>query len=993
MGEGGNNTQNRRKDDNIIDSSLQMEEKFALGMNDIPENEINKKRFSISGRILDIIDKGGESEIQSLDAEKIGKYMSKYILFNLKNIEQGNLISIFSKYINGDNSINIDNFNKKFNKYFPIHLPILTTKIRKELKILEAEQGLLGKNISSEELTPKKENLILNLLKKYSYIIFIFGEKIRLGELDKLLELDIKAISSLRESVSQNMKILERQEQKNIESLKRESNFINTDEEYSLLTDHICATTYRNTFRKVMSEGEDITIMSSLDKVGKEIEKLYKLEFKKLYTVFKKWYDSDGSLGNNLYQIEDIIKKIFGSIFIFKEANIAFTDTFSSKLKQPNFLNEVDAQLIQGNIITLNNNKQDKNIQESEEKLIELFKQLLEIIINGGKKSEFEKLEEEISILKKKTAKSKIPKTLSKIDDLDLDEVDFDEWDTTPENQKYELMFSEIIGKDGKLIISKYLQLDELDEELIYLFTQSYGIDYDIVLAQFREIKGLEKANISIRYFVKNDINNLNLIIIWWRFLLKIRKLEKNTELGIKKLKAPSDYIKKLESIKSIREKPYGVIEIISEKLKEKGILESDKLEFKPGGRLNNISVQTIPEQLKSILKGYKKGPIDLLETSIHTGKSNRLVKDLTDLYIPTKSLYHKTSSDLDNEMNGINDWLNSGIDLCFNLLQNNSITDTNEKEYLKLLKKYKIVPENTEKLEIKNKDNIKNLAEALKYIKHKRKKLKEMILIGNNDKENLIELFSPLLGDTKKEIKADGFGPEKSFTRAFTKLIKLYSGDFTLIGDLTRLRIVENDINDLTTAIVKYISFAVESDEITHVSIIDLIGEPISDPKKSSGYRDIKLLLSLKGGNVVEQQFQYKGMLDVKEIGIDLTDKEKSPIFDKLKKEGRLFTLENTKEFIKFVQKKDLELPTIDILNNLLREGNVYGLINELEIDEESLSRKNISSTYTYNIIRQLTKGSELEKKLTRLERIINDDAWSGAVLKYLENKGIQID
>ena len=48
------------------------------------------------------------------------------------------------------------------------------------------------------------------------------------------------------------------------------------DDSVNIIDDHICAITYRNTFRKVMSEWRNVTIMKSLDNVWKEIEKLYK---------------------------------------------------------------------------------------------------------------------------------------------------------------------------------------------------------------------------------------------------------------------------------------------------------------------------------------------------------------------------------------------------------------------------------------------------------------------------------------------------------------------------------------------------------------------------------------------------------------------------------------------------------------------------------------------------------------------------------------------
>jgi hypothetical protein len=58
--------------------------------------------------------------------------------------------------------------------------------------------------------------------------------------------------------------------------------------------------------------------------------------------------------------------------------------------------------------------------------------------------------------------------------------------------------------------------------------------------------------------------------MIWCKFLLKIKKIKtENKRITLK-------------NISKIKENPYGIIEIISKKLQEKGIINSNKLTFKP---------------------------------------------------------------------------------------------------------------------------------------------------------------------------------------------------------------------------------------------------------------------------------------------------------------------------------------------------------------------------------------------------------------------------
>lgn len=932
------------------------------------QDKIEKTRFSISWKIIEIIEKSNKWDF-SIDTEfeLIKTWIKRLVKYKFKKNENWNSLSVFKNYFNlddeSDKKINDKRINDKFEKYFPIHFPILIENIDKEIKTIEKNEW---KNIDNNILLIKKENLIKNILNKYTYILYIFWEKIKLWELNKNLRLDIEAIASLYSAVSKNIETIDKYEKNQI------NNSDSTDKTLSETDDNIFninlfATTYRNIFKKVIYEGNYTTLIWSLKWVSEEIEKLFQLEFKKLFNVFWKWCDSNWKIWNDLYNLEKVLKKIIYGINIFKKLHIAFTKSFNWSITKPYYIYDINEVFL----------KQIDDNELDNKELKELFKNFMDISLKNWWKEKYEKLIIDITDFKRKTAESKIPKSFTRNENINIDNITFDERNEIPEEQKCELMFSKIIWNNWKIEISDYLELDKLDNDIIWLFTSSYWIDFEIVINQFKEIKA--RKNITIKDFIKEDINNLNLIMIWWKFLLKIKKIKtENKRITLK-------------NISKIKENPYGIIEIISKKLQEKGIINSNKLTFKPWWKLNNISVETTTEQLKSIIKWFNKWDFDLPTIWIKISDSFILIKDLTNLYIPTENETNK-KIDIDEEINNINDWLNSGIDLCFNLLKRETINNLKQKKYLKTLQKLNILPQNIENIEIQDLEKIQDLVETLKYIKKKIIKLKKMIDTWIRDKKTLEnELFGLFENESDLLIKS-WFWPQKSFTRSFIKLIKDYKWDFTLIWDLTRLRIIRKDIESLVKSLIDFIDKANNNENITHISIIDNIWEPISDSQKKSWYRDIKLLFSLKWGNVVELQFQYEEMLKLKEIWIDLHNMANENIINKIKKEDKLMTSKDLIEFLQFAKKTNMELPTKKILEKLLLSWNIDSIISDEWIDESFFKIKKINSTYTYGITRKLDTNLTLSKKITRLERALSDNAWSKAVIEYLINMNIKI-
>lgn len=987
----------------------------------------------------------------------IEKRITQYIKKGLWKIENWESLSVFKKYhIQNDElwskTINHERIKSKSEKYFPIHFPIIIDHIKSEI------QGL-GTWVDITEI--KKENIIKNTIKKYSYIIYILWEKIKLWELLKFLKLDLTAISSFHTTVSSKIIALDEFEEKDIkEILKEPDNSYKKDLDERLINDKIFATAYRNIFKKIISEWREVTLINSLLSVSEEIEKLFQLEFKNLFIIFSKWVESDWKMWKGITNIEFVTHKLLRGVNIFKKADIAFTKSFNWIPSKPNFFHDINEVFL-------------SKIKDSD--LKELFKKFISCNLNEWWIWKFDDLLDQIVEYKQNTAKSKMPETLFNQENIDLDNVDFDIWDKVPEHQKYEIMFSKVIWKNWWVFISDYINLKEIDDNLLNIFTKSYWIDHDVVKKQFEEIK--QSENTSIRQFIRNDINNLNLLIIWWRFLLKVKKLEK-------------EWIKvNIKNINEIKEKPYGIIEIISKELWTE-ILEDEKLTFKPEWKLNNISVETIEEQLIWIFRWLKKWPFDLLNTTINQWWTKVLIKDLTDLYITDnfdflnlliktlkeeekerenieknwektwkvleetyeskkyikeqysllkdeyknfikeilELLAHKdelekltNSPSIDKQKRKINEkvnlikeflnislWLENWIDTCFNILKKNHISNLEQQKYLQKLIQMQIIPDNLDDINIKNFEDIQDLVEVLKFIKSKRKKMLKMIKIWNSDKDTLeneleklfkskeiIEDHSITQSAEKEENNKNLFWPQKSFTRAFQKLIQLYWSDFNKFWDLTRKKDISWGIEDLIKEVITFIKEARNNPNITHISISDSIWEPISDSTKKSGYRDIKLFFTLRNGNVVEQQFHYKWMHKVKEDWIKLSPYRHRKIFEKIKKENKQFTENDLKELFRFAKRKNIQLPNKTIIEELLWEGNnkieKRKIINEIQkliwISEDYFCLDKVSCDYTYVISRQLNKNSRIKQKITKIERVLADNAWSEAVIKYLED------
>lgn len=921
--------------------------------------KIEKKQWKNSKAVEDYKQKFKEKIEQIFwTRDKVTDFIDKVLKREIKNYILKSNFSFLKNY-KKDNELDNDRINSKLEKYFPIHQNIFFKVINKQIEQLDEKSK---NNIN---------NIIKNSIEKYLYIIFIFSEKIKLSDLEKFLNMNLEDLSVRFANARNDIEILEKFEIEEQKSLKKifSKNWKTSWEKF--INESFISSMYRQNYREIVKSGwADRTWIWR--KISVRMEKNYHQTINNIFYIFSTWIESDYQRNDErLENIEIIIKKLFDWLILLKKEWIAFAEFPIWKINSY-FFKEINKIFL-------------KDIQS---KYKELFQFFITIVFEEDLKEKeklYNKFFEQITKIEEETAKKRNPWKVEK-QKIDITEVWFSTWEKTPEKQKYEIVFSKVLAKNGKMKFADFLYLkpgNKNFEEYFSIFTK-YSIEkreikwYEAeenfkkwLIKQIENILALEW--VTVKEFIETDVNNLNFLILWWRFILKIRDLNKNfSDLNLK-------------NILMINEKSYWVIEKISEKLNEKNILKWWKIIFDPDWRVKNTSVKWTNTLLMDLLKWLKKWFIDLNEESISTIYwEKKIIWKLRDLYLPI--WIESEKNDLETEIWKIEKYINSWINLCFNLLKNNWPENKEEEMYLKVLQDHKILWKNTINLRLKELEKLQNLVEILKFIKNRIRHIRTMIKIAKKDKEtlekdeNIKKLFST---------KDSGFWPEKSFSRAFEKLVWEYWWNFNKLWDLTRLRIIWEDIDDVIEKVIEFITAINKIEDISHISISDKTWEPISVAKEKSWYRDIKILLKMKSWNTVEVQFQYKEMFEAKDKWIDFS-KNKN-IWKKMKDEWFLFKKEELKDLLEYSRIRNINLPKKEILENLTEEQN----LNNINWEDYSkiLKISKVSTDYTYHLIRQLEDSKTIKTKLTWLERILADSAWSKIVLKYLKSRGIKIE
>lgn len=902
---------------------------------------------------------------------KIEEIIERFLKMRSVKFLKDNKFWFLRKYMNEEWKVE-EKFYEKFDKYFPIHEEIFFKNLNEEIDNLE--------EINEENV----KNTINNFLSKYLHIIFIFTEKIKLSDLDKYLKSNIEDLSFTFSWAKTDIILLDNFWKDIVEKLKKRfwEEEIN-DSDIFYMSEKFFSSLYRRLYKEIEESKDNEIDKSKWDIISEKIEEEFKKAFNEVFYIFETWIEYWYEDNEKLKNLEIFTRKLFEWLVFIKKENIAFRD-FPVRRIDEKFVDYIKKFFLDF----------DKLKSDFKEEFILFLKYVSENNFNWIKPELREKIKEK----EEKIANSRVPNETERINNLNINNVDFQTWENVEEAQKYENVFSEVIARDWKMNFAEFLELKNKEkfEEYFEIFSKFYAKKYvkkdknksnqehqkeedlfkENMKKQFEEILKYEWK--KVEDFIKNDVNNLNALILWWRFILKIRSLKKdNQEIN-------------LENISKIEEKEYWVVEKILKRLKRRDLLDTEKIRFSIDWKVRNTSIEWKDLWLDELIKSLKRWFIDLGSKKIKLADGEeKIIWWIKELYIPAK-LNEDWQRNLYRDISAIETHLDDWIDVCYALLKNRNINESStEFHYLKnILITKKIVPENYKDLKIEDKERLQELVEMLKFIRSRISPLKEMMLIWMEDRNELEK--DQTIKELLRKHKDSSIWPEKAFKRAFEKLIWEYGWNFNKIWDLTRARVVSRDLDTSIEDIVNFIDIISKKDIITNISIVDSTWEPISIPKKNSWYRDIKLFLKLKSWNTVEVQFQVEEMYEIKDKWINLELEENNGIFVKMWKEWALLTNDEMKELLNYCKERSIELPTKDILIKLMKDEDNW---IEWENFEEILKWNQISTDYSYHIARQLEKWSSIRKKLTRLERILADSAWSKIVLKYLENKNVKID
>lgn len=922
-------------------------------------NQQNSKNFLQESQSEQNIKIFGEKirEIMNINneksLEKLPVFIDKILRDSVRNFIIKSDFSFFKNYKNNSWEIDENRIASKLDKYFPIHQNVF-------YKIINEEIEKLPENMRTMQYV---NNIVKNNIEKYLEILFIFSEKVKISDLENFLRIPLSNISEKFVVARNDINLLEKFEKEESKNIKEIYKIQNWDDSEAFADESFISSMYRHIYREIAKNNEN---KNTWKEISDKIEESYKKTIDRIFYIFTVWVESGSQKTEDIFKnIEIIIRKLFDWLLFLKKNSIAFEDFPADKINDT-FFEEISYRFL-------------PNIQ-NEYRIV--FSVLIKMIFEKNENIRtkmYNEINENLKIIIKSKAKNKIPVKTEFQKSLNIENIDFFQWEKVPEIQKYENVFSHVFAKNWKVKLADFLNLENDEfEKYFYVFSNYWANIKDFKQEEERKkyILNLRKQakrvvkmqGKDLEKMIKNNVNDLNFLVAWWRFILKTR--------------VSNDFT--ISNITVINEQSYWVVEKIIEDKEIQEIIEKWRIDFNPEWRVKNTSVKGTTTLLTDLLKWLKKWFIDLSQDTIDLNNNKKeIIWRIRDLYLP-RWIESKNFSQND-EIAEIEKYLNTGIDLCFNLLKEWVAQNDNQKEYLKILIEKNILPEwefTTEDLE-----KVQNLVEILKFIKNRIRHIIVMLRIAEEDRKILQsnEKIKSLMSVPKS-----WFGPRKSFARAFEKLVRDYGGDFNRLGDLTRLRLIGDDIDDVVSKVKEFIKVADSINEITHIAISDKTGEPISLPKEASGYRDVKLLLKMKSWNTVEVQFQYAEMLKVKDEWLDLSLNENQDVFEKMKEEDSLLNINELDRILKYAKNRNIELPTKDILTKLTSNKKDLLKINWNEY-EDILKVSKISTDYTYHIIRQLPEQSTVRYKLTKLERALADSAWSKIILKYIQKRWIQ--
>lgn len=877
-----------------------------------------KLLYSVSTKVSKILEHSrtvNEDWIAQTDLKKDFEELFSVLLMKYSDFE------FLSNYFNDDDSLDENRLNYKVEKNLMIFLPHIVLSCN-----WNNSKTVIGRQI-----------------RKFLKIVLIFWDKISFALLDKLLKLDIKDLDLIEKDflrITSDLKNKELGLNDSFEWTYDKNRLVENDYLESAHLPSIYRISLRRAYwdfidwenKEEKSLHFDPTAISLL--LWQNLEQEIANTYKELYELFLKTIDTKENLEPRLNKLKNGFDKLLGYIKILYNEWIAFQDISFDHIL---FIGNLNNKIFNWNF----DSNKNENLIFSE--FLKSWRENISSIVNS------------IIWLKIK----QFDFNIDNWENFDIKTVSLSDWDRLNINESNSIFVKEvfIINEENNCIsLSPYLLLDNHKKKLLKKFWDAFQIDVSVVEKQINKIKTLISSWITLNDFISQDVNDLQFIYDWWKFILSER--------------APEN-----------RNKPYVKVnqwfsDIIMSELKSKWIIPSDKIDVY-NWRSHNTSAQNIWIWINWAFKSLSIWSINLREFKIW----NLLLKDCKKLY----SLWEKATSA--EVLAHINLW----VDVCIEILEWRTYFSWEKNFYISNLVNYWVVPKDLTSVTLKGKDNLVKLKEWLWYIKSKVCILGQMVNVSNEDYIKISWCLWDFISRnfTSSDWKsADGFWPEKAFWRALVKLINKYDWDIYQLWDLNRLRVKKNNIEDLMKVFIEFIEVARDSEYIVNVSIEDWTWNPISLPKKATWYRDLKVQFTLKSWNTVEFQFHFSEMLETKTSWVEITNDitSKLAIENSLLSRKELFTFA---EALSIVKKWPIAFSMLSGISGLNLEQLILTFSDKTFVSESWCIL--ITSDDLYDITRNLDKWSNLYKKLVRLERILFDLTWTSIVKDYLTSIWIE--
>ncbi|MCD5380615.1 hypothetical protein LR004_01695, partial [Candidatus Gracilibacteria bacterium] len=428
-------------------------------------------------------------------------------------------------------------------------------------------------------------------------------------------------------------------------------------------------------------------------------------------------------------------------------------------------------------------------------------------------------------------------------------------------------------------------------------------------------------------------------------------------------------YVFNLYEDSSVEEKSESVTNNILRSIAESDSLKGVSIHIEKDDGLQNDSSLDIDTTLDLWNKRFTHFPIDIDDEKFgyeDSEKNNIFFSSKEQLFIPPKEQGENKKGQ------AIEAWLYKGLEMTNLILQNRKIPKY-EMEYFQMITKMGI--------KTQDKNTISQLRVFLKYCLDRNSKLSTMYANADNSTQLLEDYAS---GKAEKDyinvMNIDGndskIGENKAYFGAFKKLIKAKRGNLRKITDLSRMMNTYDNFTDAEEGIHKFLNYIHKSHEggIEAVSIDEYTGNYMRKGEKKTGYRDLNLLVKLKGEkNPIEVQFHYREIAKWKQKG-----RKFSSLVSLYKDHG-----------IKFTQKDVEQIEASSYLNNgklpkgfqeLCTNGVLFTEDNKESHIKGKISSgdKTVTADYFYNLTEkgEAHMNKSLHDKLKKMEYLPNADA-----------------